>query len=288
MERASEGARVQARRNDRVSAYGYVRPCLPRASAPFTIRLVLQIPNQLELSRARALSLFMIQAIFFDFNGVIIDDEPIQLKAYQEVLAAQGVAFTEKDYYDALGMDDITFVRTISERARKAFNDAEMNAVIERKTELHRELIETEVPLFPGVVTFVKALSRYFQLGVVSMARRVEIDHVLERAKLGDAFTVMVSAEDVQACKPDPSCCNRVLELLNEKRREARELPLLPRECLVIEDSPPGIQAARAAGMRSLGVTNTVSEEALRAAGADVVTHSLADWTPEAVHHVFD
>ena len=230
----------------------------------------------------------MIQAIFFDFNGVIIDDEPLQLKAYQEVLAPSGIAFTEKDYYDALGMDDVTFVRTIAGKMGKPLDDETTNEVIERKTELHRKLIDEELPLFPGVVTFIKAAARHFQLGVVSMARRVEINHVLERAALNHAFTVIVSAEDAQACKPDPSCCNRVLELLNERRREARELPLLPHECLVIEDSPPGILAARSAGMRTLGVTNTVTEDALRAAGADVVTNNLADWTVDAVHHVFD
>jgi beta-phosphoglucomutase-like phosphatase (HAD superfamily) len=66
-----------------------------------------------------------------------------------------------------------------------------------------------------------------------------------------------------------------------------RRLPLLANECLVIEDAPPGIRSGKAAGMRTLGVTNTVSETELRAAGADVVTHSLADWTMDAVHHVF-
>lgn len=74
---------------------------------------------------------------------------------------------------------------------------------------------------------------------------------------------------------------------LNEKRQRERLLPLLPAECLAIEDAPPGIESARAAGMRTLGVTNTVGEDALRAAGADVVTQSLSDWTPAAVHLVF-
>ncbi|HEX5890800.1 MAG TPA: hypothetical protein VFY61_18960, partial [Pyrinomonadaceae bacterium] len=66
-----------------------------------------------------------------------------------------------------------------------------------------------------------------------------------------------------------------------------RLLPLLPSECLAIEDSPPGIQSACAAGMRTLGVTNTVGEKELRAAGADVVTGSLADWTVDAVRLVY-
>jgi beta-phosphoglucomutase-like phosphatase (HAD superfamily) len=136
-------------------------------------------------------------------------------------------------------------------------------------------------------VTFIKALSQHYPLGLVSMARRQEIDHVLKRARLEHVFAVIVSAEDAHTCKPDPCCYQRALELLNAKRREERKLPLLPEECLVIEDSPPGIQAGLSAGMRSLGITNTVKEEALRAARADVVTASLADWTVDAVHHVF-
>jgi len=93
----------------------------------------------------------------------------------------------------------------------------------------------------------------------------------------------------VTACKPDPSCYTRALQLLNAKRgNEAHVLPHGPEECLVIEDSPPGIRAGRAAGMRTLGVTNTVSERELREAGADIVTRSLFDWTPDALHHVFD
>lgn len=230
----------------------------------------------------------MIQAIFFDFNGVIIDDEPLQLKAYQEALAPVGVTFTEKDYYDGLGMDDETFVRAMFERAGAHLDDEQMRRVIERKSELHRQQIEDELPLFPGVVTFVKHAARYYQLGISSMARRVEIDDVLARARLGSAFTTIVSAEDAHACKPDPCCYQRALELLNEKRRAATRPALKPLECLVIEDSPPGIESGRAAGMSTLGVTNTVSEQALRAAGADVVTKSLADWNADAIHHVFD
>ena len=190
----------------------------------------------------------MIQAIFFDFNGVIIDDEPLQLKAYLEALDPLGVTFTEKDYYDGLGMDDETFVRAMFERAGKPLDDETMRRVIERKSELHRQQIADELPLFPGVVTFVKHASRYYQLGISSMARRVEIDDVLTRARLTSAFAAIVSAEDAHTCKPDPCCYQRALELLNEKRRGASQSPLQPGECLVIEDSPPGIESGRAAG----------------------------------------
>ena len=148
-------------------------------------------------------------------------------------------------------------------------------------------MIEDELPLFPGVLTFLKAASRHFSLGLVSMANVDEIGYVFERANLGPLFSVLVMAGDVSVCKPAPDCYQRALEKLNEKRRRERLLPLLPNECLAIEDSPPGIQSARGAGMRTVGVTNTVTEEALRSVGADVVTHSLADWTVDAVRLVF-
>ncbi|HEY0322389.1 MAG TPA: HAD family phosphatase [Pyrinomonadaceae bacterium] len=230
----------------------------------------------------------MIRAIFFDFNGVVIDDESLQLSAYQEVLGAEGLTLTDEDYFGCLGMDDKTFVRAAFERAGRTVSDEAMNVIIERKTELHRELIKDDLPLFPGVVTFIKHTARHYSLGLVSMARRVEISHVLERAALLNAFSVIVSAEDVNVCKPDPTCYRLALERLNEKRRALNEPPVLPQECLVIEDSPPGVQSGRAAGMHTLGVTNTVTEEQLRAAQADVVTHNLYDWNADAVHHVFN
>jgi beta-phosphoglucomutase len=229
----------------------------------------------------------MIKAIFFDFNGVIIDDETIQMKAYQEVLRGHDIELTEEWYFDALGMDDRTFVRAMFERAKKPLNAVVWKSVLEEKTGRHREMIEDQLPIFPGVITFLKATSRHFSLGLVSMANKTEIGYVFQRAGLTPLFSVIVTAEDASACKPDPTCYVTGLEKLNAKRQHERLLPLLPGECLAIEDSPPGIRSARAAGMRTLGITNTVSEAALRAAGADVVTASLADWTVDAVKLVY-
>jgi HAD superfamily hydrolase (TIGR01509 family) len=229
----------------------------------------------------------MIHAICFDFNGVIVDDERLQMQAYQELLREQGIELTESDYFSALGMDDKTFVRAAFDRGNKELSDEVLRAMLEAKTVRHRKLIENDLPLFPGVVTFLKATSRAYAVGLVSMANIGEAGYVLERAKIADLFSVVVTADDVNACKPAPDCYAIALERLNEKRRLKRELPLLASECLVIEDSPPGIEAGKGAGMRTLGVTNTVPEAALRAAGADVVTASLFDWTVDAVRHVY-
>ena len=120
------------------------------------------------------------------------------------------------------------------------------------------------------------------------MAEFSEIKHVLNPANLVHHFSVIVTAEPGLNHKPAPDCYLRALELLNSKRRTDRDLPLVANECLVIEDAPPGVESARAAGMRTLAVTNTVAEPVLRAAGADVVTGSLGDWNTDAVKHVFD
>lgn len=229
----------------------------------------------------------MIKAIFFDFNGVIIDDETIQMKAYQEVLRGHEIDLTEEWYMSALGMDDRTFVKAMFERAKKPLTDPVLETVLGAKTDLHRRMIEDELPFFPGVLTFLKATSRHFSLGLVSMANKAEVGYVFERANLSPLFSIVVTAEDASVCKPAPECYLAGLTKMNEKRQRERQLPLLASECLAIEDSPPGIQSAHAAGMRTLGVTNTVSWDALHTAGAEVVTGSLADWTVDAVHRVY-
>lgn len=228
----------------------------------------------------------MIEAIFFDFNGVIIDDERLQMGAYQQVLRGYGVELTEAQYFGALGMDDRTFVRTALERADR-FSEETMNAVLSEKALAHRKLIEDDLPLFPGIVTLIKATSRHFALGVVSMADESEVGYVMERARLQPCFLTFVTADEVNACKPAPDCYLLGLEKLNALQNSQGRPPVFAAQCLVVEDSPPGIQSGRAAGMRTLGVTNTVSESDLRAAGAEVVTPSLADWNSDAIRLVF-
>ena len=92
----------------------------------------------------------MIQAIFFDFNGVIIDDEPLQMQVYQELLREQGIELTETDYMNSLGMDDETFVRAAYQRSNVSVTDDAVRAMLAEKTVRHRKLIENEIPFFPG------------------------------------------------------------------------------------------------------------------------------------------
>src|SRR5215510_9912654 len=122
----------------------------------------------------------MIRAIFFDFNGVIIDDERVHLKAYREILGSEGISLSDEEYFPCLGMDDAAFVRAAFARAGRSAPDEVMTALIKREHELHRELIKQDLPISSSVVTFIKAAAREYQLGIVSMAERAEIDHVLK------------------------------------------------------------------------------------------------------------
>jgi beta-phosphoglucomutase len=229
----------------------------------------------------------MIKAILFDFNGVIIDDEPLQMKAYQEILKKEGIDLTEEEYYECLGMDDKTFIEAAYARAEREPETNKVLEVMQAKTNYWRDSIANEVPLFPGIANFIKKMAEEFELGIVSMAQRAEIEYVLERAGLKDCFSAIVSAEDVTACKPDPQCYRAGFSLIDAIHTRKNHQPITHGECLVIEDSPQGIMAARNADLMALGVTNTVSAEELRDAGADSVTKYLDDWMPESVRLVF-
>ena len=229
----------------------------------------------------------MIKAILFDFNGVIIDDEPLQLQSYQEVLRPEGIELTEKDYYSSLGTNDVRFLETAFARAGKTLTPDARERLLIEKTRAHRALIADEIPFFAGAVNFIKEVRHHFALGVVSMARGADISHVLERAEILDAFSVIVSADEVRECKPNPECYNLGFKQIDHVLNKKGEYPLVREEVLVIEDAPPGVQAGKAAGLWVLGVANTVAPDELRRAGADSVTKTLADWTPETVELVF-
>ena len=229
----------------------------------------------------------MIKAILMDFNGVIINDEPIQHAAYKEIFAADGIDVTDEMYYSRLGMDDKTFVASILEEAGKP---ADMERVLELTAAMSahwREIVSEAMPIFEGVENFVRKCSNELSLGIVSMAKREEIDYVLESVGIADCFTVVVSSENVTECKPDPQCYRRGFRHLDLARVAEGHLPMVHKDCVVIEDSPPGVMAGRAADLPVLAVTNTVSGDQLRAAGANAIAKKLDDWFPETLRRVF-
>jgi len=148
----------------------------------------------------------MIKAILMDFNGVVINDEPVQMRAYQEVLDSEGIALTDADYYSSLGMDDRTFVSAAYTRVGKTVEDGKIDEIVAAKSAKWKVAFTAKLPLFEGIEDFIEKMSRDFALGIVSMSRRHEIGFVLDQSGLGRFFSTIVSAEDVSNCKPDPEC----------------------------------------------------------------------------------
>jgi beta-phosphoglucomutase len=215
-----------------------------------------------------------LKAIIFDFNGVIVDDEPLHLELFRKVLLEEGLFLSDEDYHAKyLGYDDrACFIEVLCDNSRTpdAADDLFIQELIDRKAEYYRQAIQERMLLFPGVVELVRRSAAEFPLAIASGALRGEIEWVLQQGEIRDCFGVIVAAEDVSVCKPDPEGYNKALELLNVTRATA----LQPHECLVIEDSVAGVEAAKAAGMRCLAVTNSYQAEELQA--ADKIVSSLA------------
>ena len=229
----------------------------------------------------------MIKGILLDFNGVIIDDEALHLRAYQEILKAEGIDLTEEDYYASLGMNDSAFIDAAHARAGREISDINRQKIAAAKTAKWRTLVEKDMPLFPDAENFVRKMAKDFAVGLVSMAVREEIEYVLGRANLLECFSIIVAAEDVATHKPDPECYRKGFQMLDERRTRRGHNPMNQHECLVVEDAPQGISAGKGAGLKTLGITNTVSASKLRAAGADAVSKNLSDWMPDSIRRVF-
>jgi beta-phosphoglucomutase len=229
----------------------------------------------------------MIKALLMDFNGIIINDEPLQMRIYQDLLAKDGIAMTEEDYYSCLGMDDRRFVEAAYQRAGQTPEPNKVLEIIENKIEMWREAVSNGMPLFPGIENFIRKASQEFSLGLVSMCNHTEIEYVLDVTGLRELFDVVVTASDVVEPKPDPECYRVGFNRLDALRTGAGHLPMTHPECVVIEDSPAGVKAGIAADLQVLGVSNTVSPDELRAAGARWIAKDLNDWWPESFRLAF-
>ncbi len=205
----------------------------------------------------------MLQAVIFDFDGVITDSEILHYRAFNKVLAGYGVEITMKDYYKTfLGLTDADcFKLLIREGLLKGrAAEQELEKLLNGKKEIFEELARTKGKIIEGVDDFLRMLGQNdIPMAICSGALLTEIELILEEARLRDFFEVIVSAEDVRAGKPSPEGFLLTLQKLNASRR----LPIKAAECVVIEDSHWGLEAAKAAGMHSIAVTNSYDADQL-------------------------
>jgi len=228
----------------------------------------------------------MLKAIIFDFNGIILNDEPFHFSAMRDAVAAIGIEISRQEYWERyLPFDDESCLDAICGDHCRELNAAEREATLARKSRDYEGLMKGRHPLFPGAADLIREAARSYPLALASGARRREIQSTLGAAGLEHCFRVIVAAEDFTLGKPHPESFLLALDRLNAHLNR-EESPLQPDGCLVIEDSVGGVGGARAAGMKCLAVSNTYSPEKLQA--ADRVVDSLETVTMENLNSMFE
>ena len=202
-----------------------------------------------------------LRAIVFDFDGVIANSEPLHFRGYRDVLADEGIALTERDYYtEYLGFDDVGAFEAVAARHGATWTRVRIDALVARKAARLEELERDVSVLFPGAAGAIRLASAAMPIAIASGARGEEIRRVLIREGLLNCFTAIVAAEDTPVSKPAPDPYRRAVALLGAALDQLR-----PAECIAIEDSHWGLESARAAGLRTVAVLTTYGADQLRA-----------------------
>ncbi len=202
-----------------------------------------------------------LQAIVFDFDGVIVDTERLHLLAYQDILAPQGITMLAEDYFARyLGYDDVGVFKAIGKDQDLPMDEARVTALIAEKGKRYEELSAAGEMLFPGAADFVRAAAAAVPIAIASGSLTYEIEEILERTGLRPLFTVIVGADQTERSKPSPDPYVTAFARL----RAVTGRGLIPWRTVAIEDTKWGLDSARGADLRCVAVTNTYSEPELR------------------------
>jgi beta-phosphoglucomutase family hydrolase len=204
----------------------------------------------------------MTKAVLWDLDGVLVDTAPFHFQAWQELFQSVGEGFADADFRRTFGLRNDAILRDILGE----LTPAEVERLAQRKEELYRDKVEGRVTVIPGAMDLLRRLQeRGSKMAIVSSTPRENVRVVLRSLGLEGVFGAVVAEEDAPKGKPDPQGFLVAAE----------KLGVAVGECVVIEDAPGGVEAAKRAGMRCIGVTTSRPREAL--AGADLVVDSLEE-----------
>ena len=208
----------------------------------------------------------MTGAVLWDLDGTLVDSEEYHWRAWQETMSAEGVVLTREQFLATFGQRNDSILRQWLGRDSTA---ERIQRIADSKEELYRRIVsQARLAPLPGVAEWVKRLaSEGWVQAVASSAPRANVEVVLQILALTPYFLAVASAEDVSRGKPDPEVFLTA----------AARLKVAPAQSIVVEDAAAGIEAARRAGMRSIGVSRNAAPLA-----ADLVVRSLAGMPSDA------
>ena len=203
----------------------------------------------------------MLRAVIFDFDGVITDSEILHFRSFNRVLAPYGAEITMKDYYKTyLGLTDVDCFNLLIREGHLKADTQKIEELVKQKDQIFKNLAKTEGRIIEGVRDFLQMLEQNnIPMAICSGALLAEIELILEDARLRHFFETIVSAEQVRKGKPSPDGFLLTLRKLNK----GRQTPITGAQCVVIEDSHWGLQAAKGAGMHTVAVTNSYDAQQL-------------------------
>ena len=212
-----------------------------------------------------------LRAIVFDFDGVIANSEPLHCRAFQRVLAAEGLRLSESDYYGRyLGFDDVGAFRAMAADRGVQWDARHVATLVARKALVIEELEREGSILFPGAADAIRRAAAIVPIAVASGAIGAEIRRTLDREQLTPLFAAIVAAEDTVRSKPAPD----PYVLAVQRVSASLGGPLAAGDCAALEDSRWGLESARAAGLKTVAVGQTYDISNLE---SDVAIHSIAD-----------
>ena len=206
-----------------------------------------------------------IGGIIFDLDGVLIDSMACHRAAFQTVFAEHGIHDFDYAFYAGMRTPDV--VADVFRRAGSSAGSETMAEIASRKSTLARELIAGKKPLMEGCPDVLWEMSKQYRLALATSGTRAAVAAFLQLADCHAVFSSVLSGEDVRQAKPDPEIYRRSIEAL---AMEAAD-------CVVVEDAVAGIEAARAAGARVVGLAGTCPEAALSQAGACRIIQGLPE-----------
>lgn len=228
-----------------------------------------------------------LKAVLFDFNGVIINDEPIHQQLIADILITENLRPNPPEFQKfCLGRTDRDCLRDLLTYRGRYVNDNYLKQLIYRKSIAYRQKIENldELPIYPALQDLlIKIRAAQLKIAIVSGAIREEIEMILNRIGITEYFSLIVAGDEVSISKPDPEGYLLAVERL---KQQYPELNLQASECLVIEDSLAGIEAGKRAGIPVVGVAHSYPFHILQRRANWVIDY-LSDLDLDRVQEIY-